>query len=383
MHQPPSETETSPLLRTPSHTPHHRHPPTPLRTTKRLTRIHPRSSSPRTLALIALTVSAWVLAARMVVVVRDLYAVWAPTGGEPTTEVGEGYRYYCNLSEYPVLPSPALPSNKSTSPSHRLTTAGLTLLSMLRTTTYTHTSRINPHLGAFHTDCSCLLSYLLHSGGLDSQFEDIPKERGDARVRPVMPRAREFAGFLRGLLADSGGEGKGGRWRAVEDMWDVRAGDLVAWEIPDWQGMNKSTGHVVVVVPAESALDATREDGRLGMQDREYDDRVIRPVSATSMWVSVMDASGVAHEGDSRCASPSHILTRETQEEMEMVTVLGDTSLPPPSTSTTCIKGVGRGFIRLYGEVVSDSEGKQRPVAFQFREGATVRYYPIFIGRVV
>ncbi|TPX58061.1 hypothetical protein PhCBS80983_g03381 [Powellomyces hirtus] len=224
------------------------------------------------------------------------------------------YAYYCNLTEYPSLAT-----------ADSLSSAASTLMNLLRVSSYTHVSHIDPVTGAFHTDCSCLVSYLLKSSGLSAHLEDVPRETNDPAVAPPMPRAKEYANFIAGL-SKSGTP----RWNAIDDIWRLQHGDLVAWEIPNWKETNRSTGHVVVVVepPSTSPFNAT-----------------LIPVDSTSVWVSVLDASSVKHQWDSRC----YILP--------------------------CRGGVGHGYIRLFGDAAG------RPIAFQFHDEALVRHYSISIAR--
>ncbi|KAJ3018328.1 hypothetical protein HKX48_002967 [Thoreauomyces humboldtii] len=151
-----------------------------------------------------------------------------------------------------------------------------------------------------------------------------------------MPRAWDYAHFIQGLNGTSNP-----RWKAVDSVRDLQAGDLVAWEIPGWNVTGKSTGHVVIVAPPPSK--APGHEGRMIVPDGER-----------SVWVGVLDASSVRHRWDTRCGWG------------------GDEGV----ISRTCLGGVGHAFIRL----LMDAKG--RPVAFQFHEQAVVRNYPISLARL-
>ncbi|KAJ3179906.1 hypothetical protein HDU87_002474 [Geranomyces variabilis] len=194
------------------------------------------------------------------------------------------------------------------------------------------------------TDCSCLVSYLLVNSGLGRHFADVPKEEHDAAVQPPMPRAKEYAQFLTSVgkhWQQRRNDGDSPRWAAVESIWALQPGDLVAWEIPDWKAEGKkSTGHVLVVVEPPPLAWAGGRNATL-----------IPAADQTSVWVSVLDSSSIAHQWDLRCATDS--------------------------TTPSCVFGVGHSFIRLLGNAAGE------PTAFQFRDGAAIRAYPISLARVI
>ncbi|KAI8593507.1 hypothetical protein BDZ88DRAFT_145022 [Geranomyces variabilis] len=249
------------------------------------------------------------------------------------------YQYYCNLTEYPSM----LLEQRSPWPQDNLAAAALKLLSLVQHTSYAHVSQIDPATGTFMTDCSCVVSYLLVNSGLGQHFADVPKEKHDTAVQPPMPRAKEYAQFLESLKKHGRGgrDGDGARWTAVQSIWALQPGDLVAWVIPDWKAEGKSTGHVLVVVDPPPPA---RAGGR---------NTTLIPADETSVWVSVLDSSSIAHQWDSRCDA-------------------ADSSGKKP-----CAFGVGHSFIRLLGDAMGE------PKAFQFRDGAAVRAYPLSLARVI
>jgi hypothetical protein len=86
----------------------------------------------------------------------------------------------------------------------------------------------------------------------------------------------------------------------------------------------------------------------------------------TAYWVHVIDSSEIKHHQDSRCKktlSPENVI--DAQDDVTAGTMpLG------------CETGVGAGAL-----LVSVDE-EMRPVAFQFTEKSTARYYPMAMARV-
>ncbi|KAJ3180126.1 hypothetical protein HDU85_004129 [Gaertneriomyces sp. JEL0708] len=261
------------------------------------------------------------------------------------------YRYSCNLTAFPVSArssSPSLPADLE--PSARLARSAIQAATTVTNTSYTHISDIDGTRGIYHTDCSCLVSYLLDSSGLTKWLDDIPKDAEDAAVNPPMPRAKEFARFAISLATLPDHQARA-RWTSVPRLWDIQEGDIIAWEIPNYQAQSKSTGHVLVVT--NPSLVTWRSNQRMiyPLDDGEprIEKSALVPVNATAAWVSVVDASSTRHQWDSRCSGfPHH----------------------------PCARGVGHGFVLLS----ENADGHIQ--AFMFREDATPRYHPIGIARL-
>ncbi|KAI9091894.1 hypothetical protein DFS34DRAFT_653348 [Phlyctochytrium arcticum] len=263
----------------------------------------------------------------------------------------DDYRYYCNLSSYPPLPTLPISNNKSHNLflAAQLASAPSAQGGILLNTSYTHISSINGKTGQIHTDCSCFISYLLNSVGLHDWFNDVPKEMNDPAVDPPMPRAVDFAKFFRSL------EGSEGRWERVRRLQDMGPGDLIGWLIPNRVADTGHTliaiGHPISTLPPSSYF-LSPDHHPLMYQD--LSSSFPRQVQmAKAAWIPVADSSRTRHELDSHCSDSSNDLN----------------DMP-------CHRwGVGQGRILLL-EVNNDI------VAFQFHRNATVRFYDIGVARV-
>ncbi|KAI9008425.1 hypothetical protein BC832DRAFT_424625 [Gaertneriomyces semiglobifer] len=247
------------------------------------------------------------------------------------------------MSSFPPLPA-------DPKPSALLAHSAIQAATTVTNTSYTHISDIDGSRGIYHTDCSCLVSYLLYSSGLTKWLDGIPKDAEDPAVNPPMPRAKEYARFAISLATLPDHQAQD-RWTSVARLWDIEEGDIIAWEIPNYPAQNKSTGHVLVVT--NPSLVTWRSNQRMihPLEDGEprIERSVLVPVNATAAWVSVVDASSTRHQWDSRCSGfPHH----------------------------PCMRGVGQGFVLLS----ENADGRIQ--AFLFREDATPRYYPIGIARL-
>ncbi|KAJ3329292.1 hypothetical protein HDU76_008220 [Blyttiomyces sp. JEL0837] len=264
--------------------------------------------------------------------------------------------YYCNITEYPLLPSPLSPEHQQ-DPSTSISLTSLYTTLQPYTTTYTHISHINGTNATYNTDCSCYISYLLHSATLIDHFNAVPKDYHQGVV-PASPRAGGYFELCDGLRSR---EDREGLWEGVGKVEDLRAGDLVSWRIVDTDGgdgeerrPDADTGHVVVV--------GRLNEQKYGKHDQTVlmdtsidisDPKVVVPYNETAYWIHVIDASKLRHEEDSRCS-------KKTDEDDRY----------------ECIQGVGRGKIL----VSVNDDGS--PKAFQFRLGSTPRYYPIAMARL-
>ncbi|KAI9359974.1 hypothetical protein DFJ73DRAFT_757448 [Zopfochytrium polystomum] len=308
--------------------------------------------------------------------------------------------YSCNTTAFAPLPIPlplqgtfphqpadgreASPSSSSLPwPSPSTLLADLARLSSappgLSSTSYTHLSRIDGAAGAFHTDCSCYLSYLLAGATRDpsllAAWAELPKDSARGVV-PPSPRAGNYHRFLAGLAKqprDGDDDGvRSSRWEAVATVAELRDGDLVSWAIPRPGGGDGSgdggggedpgwdTGHVLVV------------GGGGGVHGP------LTRLNESAYLVSVIDASSTRHEADTRCTA-----VEEDDFEAEDPADAEDDSgalrrrhSRRGGARFECRMGVGRGRIVL----AAGADGAPR--AFQFRQDSTPRWYPIAMGRL-
>jgi hypothetical protein len=180
-----------------------------------------------------------------------------------------------------------------------------------RHTKYQHKAYIDEATGTYYVDCSDYASYVL--GRVAKHHLDmIPRESW----WPV-PRAYKYYDYFQSLPSASGG------WRKIEQVMQVRRGDIIAWKSPGPVQKDHDTGHVFVVAETPSAVDLQ------------------------TFAVRAYDSSNLKHYDDSR-----------VQE------------------NNTMHDGVGIGTIHFQ----IDANG--RPKAFQFGPGDHFHEYPIAIGRV-
>ena len=187
--------------------------------------------------------------------------------------------------------------------------------------------------GLYYTDCSCYISWLLHSSGLSEALSEIPVDP-HPDVRPPAPRARSFHSFLSSINDNNNNP----YWESVGRVQDISPGDIVSWSVPGIG--DTTTGHVMVSIPSPTS----------GCAVERY--------NSTAYWVYVSDASSLRHDSDSRC-----VFNRDMDG----------------SPTYECRRGVGRG--RILVSVFEDQEAGTAK-AFQFRLDSTPRYYHISIGRL-
>jgi hypothetical protein len=128
-----------------------------------------------------------------------------------------------------------LPQVKAVETSGSVLSEALRQLGAMRSSSYTHTTRIDEASGTFDYDCSGLIDYSLARVAPGALHE-----LQQATVR--RPLAKHFVRFISSLPNG----GKSGRWRRVESARDLRPGDIVAWLKPD-DVTTKNTGHVMIV----------------------------------------------------------------------------------------------------------------------------------------
>lgn len=183
----------------------------------------------------------------------------------------------------------------------------------LRHTHYQHNEVIDVAAGTYDVDCSGFVSFVLQQVAPE-HLHLIPKENGWA-----IPRAFKYEEFFRSL---AGHAEKG--WRGIEDLSQVRRGDIVAWSIPNNLGKEEDTGHVFVVATTPAKVG----EGLLA--------------------VRACDSSTVPHYEDSRMQNGGTFHT-----------------------------GVGTGTIHF------KIDGAGKPQSFQFGPGDAFHEVPIAMGRAI
>lgn len=130
----------------------------------------------------------------------------------------------------------------------------------LRTTRYTHDTRIDPRAGRYDFDCSVMAAYVL--------------ARAAPRARAALPAGRPLAvDFHRAIVAAPINRPRNG-WQRIARIADARPGDVLAWPRPRWFRSN-NTGHVAFVAGTPV-------------------------VTARGVLVRVTDATSVGHQDDPR-----------------------------------------------------------------------------------
>lgn len=130
----------------------------------------------------------------------------------------------------------------------------------LRTTRYTHDTRIDPRAGRYDFDCSVMAAYVL--------------ARAAPRARAALPAGRPLAvDFHRAIVAAPTNRPRNG-WQRIARIADARPGDVLAWPRPRWFRSN-NTGHVAFVAATPVA-------------------------TPRGVLVRVTDATSVGHQDDPR-----------------------------------------------------------------------------------
>jgi hypothetical protein len=124
------------------------------------------------------------------------------------------------------------------------------ILSDIRTTVYSHTTRVDETAGTYEMDCSGLVRHVLDRTS-PGHLAAIVAETGQT------PRVIEFYTVFK-ARQDSGSP-RGG-WAAVPRLLDARPGDLLAWR--RLIALPGDTGHIMIVMSAPAA----QPDGTVSVQ---------------------------------------------------------------------------------------------------------------------
>jgi hypothetical protein len=187
--------------------------------------------------------------------------------------------------------------------------AAETLISGIRETHYEHRTHVVQSDGIYDMDCSGFVDYLLKRVAPE-QYSHLPIETGHPR-----PRAATYFEFFHSLP----GNPLAG-WKSIDQLTDVRRGDIIAWALEASTQKTGDTGHVVIVAAPPVSTNV-----------KEYR-------------VTVYDSSGIRHDEDSR----------------------------PEGTS-----GIGEGVITI------SVDDRGAPVGFRFNSHAHFHLETIAIGRIV
>jgi len=130
----------------------------------------------------------------------------------------------------------------------------------LRTTRYSHDTRIDTTTGRYEWDCSVMAAWVLH--------------RGAPQAARALPGRRPLAVDFYRTIRSAPTTGRRGTWTRVVRVADARAGDVLAWPRPRWFP-SRNTGHVAFVAEAPQVVTG-------------------------GVLVRIVDATSVPHEADSR-----------------------------------------------------------------------------------
>lgn len=112
-----------------------------------------------------------------------------------------------------------------------------TMQATLRSSRYSHATRVNVQQGRYEFDCSGMAAWMLRRSA--------PKAHGAVvwRAKKGRPLARDFYYQIAASKSDKARYG----WRRVARVTDARAGDVIAWLKPK-ELRSPNTGHVAFLV---------------------------------------------------------------------------------------------------------------------------------------
>ena len=140
----------------------------------------------------------------------------------------------------------------------------------LRTSTYSHVTRVDEAAGRYDFDCSGMVSWVLRRAA--------PRAQGAVAwgLTRQPPLARDY---YQRIAATRAGRDRYG-WRRIERVADAQPGDVIAWIKPR-EIRSPNTGHVAFIVDAPRAV----------------------PGSADRFLVRIADASSFQHQDDTRAGA--------------------------------------------------------------------------------
>jgi hypothetical protein len=184
------------------------------------------------------------------------------------------------------------------------------------------------------TDCSGFISYVLSKSAplhykavmefARRQYVEGQKQKGlpVEDGKPFYPDAKDYADFFATLDANTTKHG----WVAVDSVWDLQQGDIIAWGKDGWNG-NGNSGHIAMVIepPVSQLVGAAVKEKKPDGSEAE--------ITVNCVNIHVLDSS-----------ADYHFPTED---------------LPPEARPAQKHRdGLGKGYVRL----VLDSNG--RPVKY-------------------
>jgi hypothetical protein len=128
--------------------------------------------------------------------------------------------------------------------SEQLASQGELIVNNLQQTDYQITEYIDAQNGVYDCDCNGFVGFVLE-GFAPNHYNLIPKEANAPR-----PRAFEYYLFFSSPdLPAAGG------WTAIRALHNARRGDIMAWELLDFQP-GDNTGHVFFVADTPKMLES-------------------------------------------------------------------------------------------------------------------------------
>ena len=126
----------------------------------------------------------------------------------------------------------------------------------LRSTRYSHVTRIDERVGRYEFDCSALASFVLAHA---APHAAAAVQRRNGRGRPV---ARDFHDVIAAAPTDQARDG----WMRITRVADLRPGDVIAWRTPPTMH-SANTGHVAFVAEAPHRIDREGRRFRVRVTD--------------------------------------------------------------------------------------------------------------------
>jgi hypothetical protein len=156
-------------------------------------------------------------------------------------------------AEVPAVAVRDTPAAAASPVAERVLAEARRIMTTMRSSRYSHTTKVDEKAGSYAVDCSGLVAIILKTVAPE-HLAAIPK---DGRARP---RAVEFHdAFVKA------GEAQNVRgWQRVPKLMDARPGDLIAWRKKEIEP-GESTGHIMVV--AEPPVQERRDRVRVAIID--------------------------------------------------------------------------------------------------------------------
>lgn len=179
-------------------------------------------------------------------------------------------------------------------------------------TDYQYAEIIDSEAGVFDRDCNGFVGFVLQRLA-PAHYDLLPIEADQPR-----PRVFEYYTFFASLTPESPGG-----WHWIDFLKDARPGDIIAWELPDFQP-GQDTGHVLFV----AEMPTMDESCILGFRC------AIPPTSHTSTIRAGIDRVGL-RTALAPASSSSKLMTLERQcpsySRLRMIPILNSRAFRSPS----------------------------------------------------